>query len=339
MKLFTILGICISCYIFNATATAQNIKSQTTWLDTSGTPINAHGGGIMYHNGKYYWYGEYKGNYTYRSPGVGWECYRTDFTGVSCYSSADLHNWHFEGVVLCPDSTSTTSSIHPVMVVERPKVIYNDATKKFVMWMHIDNPQYTRAAVGVAVSDSPVGPFTFIGDMRPHNSESRDMTLFKDTDNQAYLLYSSEGNSTLHISPLTDDYLNVKDTYTRQFAGASREAPAVFKHNGNYYIISSGCTGWDPNEAQFAIGKSMLGEFKPYNNPCKGKDADKTFYSQSTYVLPITGQPGKFIAMFDTWKKDSLINSTYTWLPITFNNDEISIDWHDSWSLSNFLSK
>ena len=132
------------------------------WLDTSLNPINAHGGGIMRHGDTYYWYGEYKGEETYRSPDVGWECYRTDFTGVSCYSSTDLINWKFEGIVLSPDDTNPNSDIHPTMVVERPKVVYNDNTGKFVMWMHIDNANYWQATAGVAVSDSPTGPFTFI---------------------------------------------------------------------------------------------------------------------------------------------------------------------------------
>lgn len=30
------------------------------WKDTDGNPINAHGGGLLYHDGTYYWYGEYK---------------------------------------------------------------------------------------------------------------------------------------------------------------------------------------------------------------------------------------------------------------------------------------
>lgn len=30
------------------------------WKDTDGNPINAHGGGLLYHDGAYYWYGEYK---------------------------------------------------------------------------------------------------------------------------------------------------------------------------------------------------------------------------------------------------------------------------------------
>lgn len=39
---------------------ASEIVSGEIWNDTDGNPINAHGGGILYHEGTYYWYGEYK---------------------------------------------------------------------------------------------------------------------------------------------------------------------------------------------------------------------------------------------------------------------------------------
>ena len=70
------------------------------WKDTDGNPINAHGGGLLYHNGTYYWYGEYKKGKTILPDWATWECYRTDVTGVGCYSSKDLLNWKFEGIVL-----------------------------------------------------------------------------------------------------------------------------------------------------------------------------------------------------------------------------------------------
>lgn len=70
------------------------------WKDTDGNPINAHGGGLLYHNGTYYWYGEYKKGKTVLPEWATWECYRTDVTGVGCYSSKDLLNWKFEGIVL-----------------------------------------------------------------------------------------------------------------------------------------------------------------------------------------------------------------------------------------------
>lgn len=46
------------------------------WTDTEQNMINAHGGGVLYHNGTYYWYGEYKNDSTYHAPGVEWDCYR-----------------------------------------------------------------------------------------------------------------------------------------------------------------------------------------------------------------------------------------------------------------------
>lgn len=321
------------------TATDGNIKmivSGEEWLDTDGNRINAHGGGILYHDGTYYWYGEYKGDSTYWNPKVpSWECYRTEAGGVSCYSSKDLTNWKFEGVVLKPDTADINSDLHPSNVLERPKVIYNEKTKKFVMWLHVDSDNYAKAAAGVAVSDSPNGNFEYLGSMRPNGQMSRDMTLFKDDDGKAYHVYSSEENRTLYISLLTDDYLKPTGKFTRNFVDKSREAPAVFKYNGKYYILSSGCTGWDPNQAEYAVADSMLGEWTVKGNPCSGQDADITFYGQSTHVVKIEGKENAYIAMFDKWNKTDLINSRYIWLPVQFkDNGDIDIAWQPEWNIN-----
>ena len=172
--------------VFYSCGSSKTIRSGEIWTDTDQNTINAHGGGILYHNGTYYWYGEYKNDSTYHAPGVEWDCYRTEAGGVACYSSKNLQSWKFEGIVLKPDMTDPTSDIHPSMVIERPKVIYNDKTKKFVMWMHIDNYNYSKAAAGVAISDSPTGNFQYLHSLRPGGEESRDMTLFKDEDGKKY---------------------------------------------------------------------------------------------------------------------------------------------------------
>ncbi len=313
---------------------AQNIVPGEVWNDTDGNPINAHGGGVLYHNGTYYWYGEYKGKHTYRSPNVDWDCYRTEAGGVSCYSSKDLYNWTFEGIVLEPDTLNPHSDIHPTMVIERPKVIYNEKTGKFVMWMHIDNYNYWKSSAGIAVSDSPTGKFTYLHSVRPNGQICRDMTLFKDSDGKAYHLYSSEGNATLYISQLSDDYLSHVGIYTRNFPNKFREAPAIFKRNGKYYLISSGCSGWDPNEAEYAVADAILGPWTAIENPCRGKDADKTFYGQSTFVIPVDGGDDGYIMMFDRWKKNNLIDSRYIWLPIVFEGNKLTIPWRERWSIS-----
>lgn len=333
----TVLVTLLACHI--PVIYAGEIVQYGKWLDTEGKPINAHGGGMLYHDGKYYWYGEYKKGKTYLPSDATWERYRTDVTGVSCYSSTDLYNWKFEGVVLKADTSDPASDIHPSQVLERPKVVYNKKTGKFVMWFHADSADYTKAAAGVAVGDSPVGPFKFLGSMRPNNSMSRDQTVFVDDDGKAYQFASSENNETMYINELTDDYLKPTGRYTRNFIGMSREAPAVFKHDGRYYVLSSGCSGWDPNSAQLAVADSIMGKWTVLGDPCEGPLAEKTFYAQSTYVVPVVDCKDTYIAMFDRWNKKDLEDSRYVWLPLEIKDGKITIPWRDKWDTDSLCPK
>ena len=56
----------------------------------------------------------------------------------NCYSSDDLLNWFDEGIVLEVDKDNSDSDITQGCIMERPKVIYNKITKKFVMWFHLE---------------------------------------------------------------------------------------------------------------------------------------------------------------------------------------------------------
>lgn len=333
-KLRTLLTLSLA--LVTLCATGADIVPGEVWLDTAGNPINAHGGGLLYHNGKYYWYGEYKKGETILPDWATWECYRTDVTGVGCYSSPDMVNWTFEGIVLPAVKDDSTHDLHPSKVLERPKVVYNAKTGKFVMWAHVESADYGKAAAGVAVSDSPTGPFTYLGSFRPNNAMSRDQTVFVDDDGKAYQFASSENNQTLYINELTDDYLRPTGRYTRNFIGMAREAPAVFKRGGKYYMLSSGCTGWDPNQAELAVADSIMGPWTTIGNPCTGPEADKTFYAQSTYVQPVYGKKNCYVAMFDRWNKTDLENSRYVWLPMVFEGDRITIPWRDRWSMDEF---
>ncbi len=292
------------------------------WYDTNGNLIEAHGGGMLYVNSSktYYWYGEYR-NASDKSHAI----------GISCYSSKNLYNWKFEGIVL---SDSATNADGNTPVLERPKVIYNDSTHKYVMWMHIDAANYSAAEAGVAVSDKPTGPFKYLGAERPNGQMSRDMTVFKDDNGKAYLIYSSENNATMDASLLTDDYLHQSGTYARILINQSREAPAMFKYNNKYYLITSGTSGWAPNAAKFAVANSVLGPWTLEGNPCIGPNANVTFGGQSTYVLPVQGKPGEFIFMADKWNPNNLPHSTYIWLPLKVDNGKLTIHWYDNWELS-----
>jgi hypothetical protein len=321
----------------NLKAQNVNIQPGNIWNDTQGNPINAHGGGVLYHNGIYYWFGEIKKGKTWRVPYINsWECYRTDAGGVSCYSSKDLLNWKYEGVALTPNVSDSSNDLHISKVIERPKVVYNEKTKKFVMWLHIDSEDYSYARAGVAVSDNPTGPYTFLYSMRPNNQMSRDMTLFKDTDGKAYHIFSSENNAVMHISLLTDDYLKPSGIETRIFVNESREAPSMFKYKGKYYLITSGCTGWAPNEAMIASADTILGRWSTLYNSCSGPDSKTTFGAQSTNVTKVEGRENAFIFMADRWNKTNLEDSRYVWLPINISDNEIIISWTESWNLNYF---
>jgi beta-glucanase (GH16 family) len=316
---------------------AQNKTFQpgAVWKDTQGNPINAHGGGLLYHNGTYYWYGEIKKGKTTKVPNSNWENFRVIAGGVSCYSSKDLLNWKNEGAALPSVRNDSTSDIYEGNVIERPKVIYNARTKKFVMWMHIDSKDYAAAKSGVAVSDNPKGPFKYIRSERPNGNMARDMTIYQDEDGKAYHFYSSEENATMHICALSDDYLSHTTNDKRILIGLSREAPAVFKYNKKYYLISSACTGWAPNEASYAVSDGIMGDWQQYGNPCQGPEANKTFFAQSTYVLPINAAKGQFIFLADRWNKTNLEDSRYIWLPLTMNSNTPEIPWYDSWTKVN----
>lgn len=208
------------------------------------------------------------------------------------------------------------------------------------MWVHAESADYGMAAAGVAVCDTPNGEFTYLGSFRPNDSMSRDQTLFVDDDGTAYQFSSSEENQTLHINRLTDDYTKPDGTFVRRFIGMAREAPAVFKYKKKYYMLSSGCTGWDPNQAELAVADSIMGEWTVLGNPCTGVDADKTFYGQSTYVIPVQGKKNAFIACFDMWKKKDLADSRYIWLPLLIDRQtqRMTIPWHKEWDMSVFKS-
>jgi hypothetical protein len=231
-----------------------------------------------------------------------------------------------------------THDLHPRNVLERPKVLFNAKTRKFVLWAHVDAPGYMKASVGVAVSDSPCGPFEYLRCFQPCGQESRDMTVWQDSNGSAYLFHSSEMNKTQHIVKLRDDFLDVEGDFVRAFPDELREAPAVWKYRDRYYQITSYCTGWSANPARWHLAEHPLGPWRTMSDPCAGSDEQRatTFGSQSTFVLPVPGREDAFIFCADRWKAENLQDSRYVWLPMWMKNGEPRIEWRDEWDFSVF---
>lgn len=136
------------------------IRPGEIWNDTNGVPINAHGGGVLFHEGTYYWFGEHK---TEGREG------NLATLGVHVYASGDLLHWRDLGIALATDD-SPGSEIPPGCILERPKVIHCRATGKFVMWFHLEpkGGGYGGARSAVAVADAPAGPYVFLHSLRPN---------------------------------------------------------------------------------------------------------------------------------------------------------------------------
>jgi beta-xylosidase len=318
-------ALCIAMFLRTvAIAQAPGISVDGKLYDTDHHLVNAHGAGVMYHNGVYYLFGEIKKGTTWEVPNQSWEDYRVPAGGISCYSSKDLKHWKYEGVALASIKGQPDNDLDTGRVIERPKVIYNSKTKQFVMWMHIDKKDYSYSQSGVAISDNPIGPYHYISSVKPNGQMSRDMTLFKDDDGKAYLIYSSEQNNTMQVCLLSDDYLSPTKTFSRILVNRRREAPALFKNEGKYYLITSDCSGWSPNAATYAVADNILGPYNENGNPCVGPGANTTFQSQSTYIIKVKGK-NNYLFMADRWNKTDLEKSDYLWLPLNVSNGKVEI--------------
>ena len=114
------------------------------------------------------------------------------------------------------------------------------------------------------------------------------------------------------------------------------EAPAIFKCKGLYYLIASGCTGWNPNAARSAVSPAIYGPWQELGNPAEGPGADLTFGAQSNFILSVPGRSDAFIFMADIWRPDNAIDGRYVWLPIVFEAGKPKIRWMEDWDLSFF---
>jgi hypothetical protein len=345
MKLFLsakMIGLMASLWLLPVgfARAAADIRPGDVWLDTSNCPIQAHGGGILLQDHTYYWYGE---EHTPGSSSV-----------VACYSSTNLSAWKREGMALSHFDLPRVEGQRGF--VERPKVIYNPHTRKFVMWMHLEQDGYRYSRAGVAISDQAGGHFKFLQALRPvantnafaagddadqelYGGTVRDLNLFVDDDGRAYVIYSSEGNWTLYIVRLNDDFtgpalpLVENQTWARVLVRKMREGAALFKCDHRYYLITSACTGWTPNAADCAVADHILGPYVSLGNPCVGNQSEQTFGGQSTFVLPVPEHPRTFVFMADEWRPQNQADSRYLWLPFTVaTNGTFKITWRDQWN-------
>ena len=241
-----------------------------TWLDVAGAPIDAHGAGLLHEQDTYYWYGSKRNGH----PCTGATC---QDAGINLYSSKDLYAWSFVGTVVNATNVSATGN---GLDLERPKVIRCAKTKEYVMWVRGTGRGNDPQLLGVLTAPRPTGPFSWV---RKHGADPfhtvaagipnfpagyqyADATLWQHpSSGRAYLYWRTRVNpqdTGFRAMELTDDCVDVQwASDTQLFRTPNREAPAVFAHDDQIYLWTSGTWGWAPCEPFLYRATAPLGPF------------------------------------------------------------------------------
>ena len=284
----------------------DKIKPGKFWYDNNKKRIQAHGGSIIFVDNKYYWYGENK-------EGVFGSSIIDDIKpeiwhhGVRVYSSIDLYNWVDEGIVMISDDKA--SPFYPRNIMDRPHILYNEKTKKFVMWAKCVTrclevgANFANARYYVSLADKITGPYVL--SHKIEDVTAGDFDLFIENGKGYYI--GTEG-SIVHARELTDDYMNFTDKNSLHIEKPRppfvREAPCYFVHDGRKFIITSGTTGYFPNKTITHEIKEFHGEYEEIGPTCKGDYERTSFRSQFSSVFKHPFKKDLYIALGDRWLND-----------------------------------
>ncbi len=277
------------------------IRPGQVWLDTEGKRIQAHGGSVMFLDGQYYWYGENK-EFTDPEKNI-WHW------GVRCYRSEDLYNWEDLGLIIPPEPDDPASSIHPSSMMDRPHIIYNKKTGKFVCWLKIMEKDGTQSET-VLTADKLTGPYTKVREkLYPLNMSAGDFDLAVAPDGKAYYYFERVHSETI-CADLTGDYTDVTGYYSTHFPRCHppyvREATAHFVRGGKHYLVTSGTTGYMPNPSEIAVGDSWHGPYTVLGDPHPGDPSRTSFHSQISSVFKVPGKRDLYIACADRWMPNAM---------------------------------
>lgn len=343
------------------------IRPGQVWLDTEGKRIHAHGGSVFYEDGLYYWYGENKEKTDGKSNIWHW--------GVRFYVSSDLYNWKDLGVIIPPDTENIHSSLHPFSMMDRPHIIYNVQTKKYVCWLKIMQKDGAQTQT-ILTADSLLGPYTKVVEgLKPLGMSGGDFDLAAAEDGKGYYFFERVHSETI-CADLTEDYCGVSGYYSTHFPQIGpphvREATAHFTRRGKHYLITSGTTGYFPNPSEVAVADTWHGPYKVLGDPHRNDPSKTSFHSQIASVFKVRGKKDLYIACADRWLpekmhlryddyrqaferrfclreepcpgdeqffSDGSENTSvadYVWLPIRFDGEKVVIEWYDAWKIEDF---
>ncbi len=271
------------------------------WRDTNGKAIQAHAGCILYEDGYYYWFGENKSHTDGKNGIWSW--------GINCYKSSDLYNWTNLGLVIPPNLDNPKSNLFPEMHLDRPHVIKCQSTGKYICWIKVSG---VNSCFIVLESSTITGPYRLVReDYQPFGYQIGDFDLVVDEKNNQAYLFSSVNHSSVVGFLLSDDYTSVVKEISVSYPDLTppftREAISVFKKGEKYYMISSGMTGYLPNQSDVAVADDLESEFISLGDPHPSDTSLTSFNSQISNVFQIRGTE-LLVAIADRWLPETLFD-------------------------------
>ncbi len=275
----------------------RSFRPGAEWRDTNGKPIQAHGGSILHVDGTFYWYGENKE----RTPRGGQPVWHW---GMRCYSSRDLYNWEDRGVIIPPVLDDPASPLAPSSFADRPHIVYNQRTRKFVCWIKIMHPDLSQTRT-VMTADRITGPYTTVrSGLKPFGMSAGDFDMVVAPDGKAYMIFERV-HTEMIVADLTDDYTDFAGYYSTHLPEDNppytREGPGYFFRNGKHYMFTSGTTGYHPNPSMVHMAETYHG---PWTTLGDAHPDDRTRTSYNSQICSVFKHPGKkdlYIALADRW--------------------------------------
>ena len=351
-----------SCHDEASCATPE-VVNQFQTADDQHSRIEAHGGQFLQahqeeHTNTWYWIGEgaaeYAGGASPTTSKKSINCYRSEHglagpwrkqgtteiggDGKTRAKTAEIFNlsWiqNWDRFAFQPAVSDRAGPItYKLAILERPKILYNEKNREYVMWFHLENASYEFHGVGIARSKHLCGAssdWELVTIFQPHGMNSNDFSVFKDPVNNsqdAYLINAVD-NRFAAISKMDENYYGILEkSYSRLKSTDNSwtqrlEGLAIFYQppkgheddlstpGGRYWILASHLTYYDPNPLVLLRGergKSLIQTaWEERGNPTS---EETSFNSQPAQVVTMGGNVGKngggqkiwYLYLADNW--------------------------------------
>lgn len=290
------------------------ITNGRLWLTPEGDTVQAHAPGFLREGDIWYMVGEDRGHE-----------YNPD---VNLYSSTDLQTWHFVKKII--ENGVTSPDLGKSRMIERAKILYNPKTRRYVVWCHWEASNYGASEAACFSSDRIDGDYRLEWSGRPMDIKSRDCNVFVDNDGTAYFISTTEENQHLGLFRLSDDYLSAVG-HTRLFPGQRREAPAIVRLGNRYFMFSSACTGWAPNQCKL----SWSNDLRQGWSELESIGDSKAFRTQPAAILEIRGtKDTTYLYVGDRWKDPTLAETKTIMFPVSFSDTTCDFQYRDSFQIN-----